>query len=134
MKTNPLKKGTLTESGAGVGTVTPEMVEERAVELAAINARSAKDVRASDREQATRELTGEPDMDPKEALLESVPESERWDPVPGSTGRQARESSSEDTDDDGLSDSARLVEQGVEEAEHDQMLQAAKAARQKDES
>lgn len=130
MKTNLLKEGTLTENGAGIGTVTEEMVEERAVELAAINARSAKDVRESDREQATRELTGEPDMDPKEALLES----EWWGPVPGSTGHQARESSSEDTDDDGLSDSARLVEQGVEEAEHDQMFQAVKAEQKKDKS
>ncbi len=134
MKKSPLKEGTLTENGAGIGTVTEEMVEERAVELAAINGRSAKDVRESDREQAARELTGGPEMDPKEALVEAAPESERWDPVPGSTGHQAPESSSEDTDDDGHSDSARLVEQGVEEAEHDQMLQAAKAEQQKDAS
>jgi hypothetical protein len=31
-------------------------------------------------------LTGVLDMDPNDAILESAPESERWDPVPGSTG------------------------------------------------
>ena len=64
------------------------MVRERAVELAIINGRPAQDVSKSDWEQAKRELTGEPDTDPKEAILESAPESERWDPVPGSTGHK----------------------------------------------
>ena len=86
MKTNPLKQGVLTENSAGIGTVTRKMVRERAVELAVINGRSARDVSKSDWEQARRELTGEPDTDPKEAVLESAPESERWDPVPGSEG------------------------------------------------
>src|SRR5271170_4366088 len=90
MKTNPMKQGALTENSAGIGTVTRKMVRERAVELAVINGRSAQNVSKSDWEQAKRELTGEtnPDLDPKEAALESVPESERWDPVPGSTGHK----------------------------------------------
>jgi hypothetical protein len=61
-----------------------------------------------------------------------VPESERWDPVPGSTGHKARESSDEDEDSEGRSEDERLVEEGVNEAEHDQMLQAAKAAAKED--
>ena len=89
MKTNPLKQGVLTENSAGIGTVTRKMVQERAVELAVINGRSARDVSKSDWDQAKRELTGEPDTDPKEAVLESAPESERWDPVPGSDGQQS---------------------------------------------
>jgi len=52
-------------------------------------------VRQADYEQAKRELTGGPDMDRQEAVLESLPEGKRWDPVPGSTGRQAPESPSE---------------------------------------
>lgn len=134
MKTNPLKEGTMTENGAGIGTVTPEMVRGRAAQLAAINGRSAQDPSQTDLDQAKRELTGETDADPNDALLEAAPESERWDPVHGSTGHKAPESSSEDTDDDGRSDSARLVEEGVEEAEHDQMLQATKAQEQEDAS
>jgi hypothetical protein len=128
MKTNPLKDGALTENSAGIGTVTRQMVEDRAVELAVINGRSARDVSKSDREQAKRELTGAPDADSQEMALESAPESERWDPVPGSAGRKTPAAPSEDEDDEGRSDNERLVEEGVAGAEHDQMLQAARAA------
>ena len=132
MKTNPLKQGELTENSAGIGTVNRKMVRERAMELAVINGRSAKDVSKSDWEQAKRELTGEPDMDPKEAVLESAPESERWDPVPGSAGHKVPVAPSADEDDEGRSDNERLVEEGIEGAEHDQMRQAAKDAASKD--
>jgi hypothetical protein len=126
MKTNPLKEGTLTENSAGLGTVTCEMVRERAVELAAINGRPKHDVSKSDRAQAKRELTGESDADPKEAVLDSAPESERWDPIPGSTGIKVAVAPGEDEDEEGRSDNQRLVEEGVEGAEHDQMRQGAR--------
>ena len=61
-------------------------------------------------------------MDPQEVVLEAAPESDRWNPVPSARGHNAPESSSEDADDDGRSDSTRLVEEGIAEAEHDQML------------
>ena len=67
-------------------------------------------------------------MDRQDAALESIPESERADPVPDSTGRQTPESASEDEDDEGRSETEQLVDQGVEEAERDQRLQAAQAA------
>jgi hypothetical protein len=132
MKTNPLKEGALTENSAGLGTVTRKMVRERAVELAVINGRSAQDVSKSDLEQAKRELTGEPDMDSNEAVLESAPESERWDPVPGSTGHKVPVAASEDEDDEGRSDNERLVDEGIAGAEHDQSRQATKEAEKKD--
>ena len=125
MKTNPLKEGTLTENSAGLGTVTRKMVRQRAAELAVIDGRSAQEVSKTELEQAKRELTGEPDADPKEAVLESAPESERWDPIPGSTGTKASVAPGEDEDEEGRSDQERLVEEGVEDAEHDQMRQAA---------
>jgi hypothetical protein len=133
MKTNPLKEGSLTENSTGIGTVTRKMVRERAIELAVINGRSARDVSKSDWEQAKRELTGEPDTDPKDAVLESLPESERWDPLPGSTGHKAPVAAGEDEDDEGRSDNERLVEEGIAGAEHDQMRQAAREAPRKDE-
>lgn len=108
------------------------MVLKRAQELALINGHSPKHVSESELEQAQRELTGGSDVDPKEAAIESAPESERWDPLPGSTGHKATESSDEDEDDEGRGEEERLVEQGVSEAEHDQMLQAAKTAAKKD--
>ena len=126
MNTNPLKQGALIENSNGIGTVTREMVRARAVELALINGRSAHEASQTDWEQAKRELTGEPEIDPNQQLLESAPESERWDPVHGSTGEKVPAAPGEDEDDEGQSDSARLFEAGVHEAEHDQMLQAAK--------
>ena len=128
MKTNPLKEGALTENSAGIGTVTRTMVRERAVELAVINGRSAQEVSKSDWEQAKRELTGDADPDPNEAVLDSAPESERWDPVPGSTGHKVPVASGDDEDDEGRSDEERLVDEGIAGAEHDQTRQAARAA------
>jgi hypothetical protein len=124
MKTNPLKDGVLTENSTGIGTVTGKMVRERAVELAAINGRSAKEVSRSDWEQAKLELTGKPDTDAKDAVLESAPESERWDPVPGSAGEKTPVTPGEDEDDEGRSDNEKLVDEGIAEAEDDHERQA----------
>lgn len=132
MKTNPLKEGVLTGNSAGIGTVTRAMVRERAVELAVINDRSAQTVSKSDWEQARRELTGEPDTDTNEAVLLSAPESERWDPVHGSTGHKVPAAPSDDEDDEGRSDNERLVDEGHAGAEHDQARQAASAAARQD--
>jgi hypothetical protein len=129
---NPLKEGILTDNSAGIGTVTPKMVRQRAAELAVIDGRPMKDVSKSECEEARRELTGEPDTDPREAALESAPESERWDPVPGSTGHKVSVPPGDDEDDEGRSDNERLVEEGIAEAEHDHMVQAARAAEKKD--
>src|SRR5258706_12486203 len=119
MKTNPLKDGALTENSSGIGTVTRKMVRERAIELAVINGRSAQDVSKSDWQQAKQELTGKPDTDLKEEGLESAPESERWDPVAGSTGNKVPAAPGEDEDDEGRSDNERLVDEGIAEAELD---------------
>jgi hypothetical protein len=132
MNKNPLNKGVLTENAIGIGTVTPGIVEARARELAAIAGRVPPHPSQVDYEQAKRELTGEPDVDVVEAVLESIPESERWNPVPGSTGRHTPESLGEDEASEERSESAQPVEEGVTEAEHDQMLQAARAAQKTD--
>jgi hypothetical protein len=124
MKTNPLKDGVISENSAGIGTVTRDMVRERAAELAVIDGEMSGAATVAHFAQAKRELTGEPDIDPKEALLESAPESERWDPLPGSTGHKVPAAPSEDEDDEGRSDNERLVEEGVGEAGQDQMRQA----------
>jgi len=115
-----------------IGEVSHEMLQKRALELALINGRSEVDVTQSDWAQARRELTGEPETDPNQDLLESAPNSERWDPVSGSTGHEVEAMPYEDDED--RSDTERLVEEGVQEAEHDQMLQAAKAQRNQDAS
>jgi hypothetical protein len=125
MKTNPLKDGELTENSAGIGTVTRGMVHKRAIELAVINGRSPQEVSKSDWEQAKQELSGGTDPDPNQAALDSAPESERWDPVPGSTGHKVETAGSEDEDAEGRSDNERLVDEGIAEAELDQRREAA---------
>ena len=132
MNTNPLTKGVVAKGFTGIGTVTPKMVEKRAVELALINGRTADQVSETDFEQAKRELTGGPEADPNDAALEAAPESERWDPVGGSTGRQVPKSGDESEDDEGRSIGEQLVEEGVNEAEHDQMLKAARVSEKED--
>src|ERR1700757_2852786 len=106
MRRNPLNKGIIMEKAAGIGTVTSEMVEARARELAAINGRPSSEPSQADYQQAKRELTGETEMDPQEESSESIPESEGWDPVPGSTGRQEANSLGKAEDDEGRSDGA----------------------------
>jgi hypothetical protein len=132
MKTAPLKEAALLINSTGVGTVTRKMVRERSVELALINGRSAEQVSKSDWEQAKRELTGGSEEDPNQELLEAASELERWDPLGGSNGNIVPVPSTDGEDDDGTSIGKRLVEEGVQEAGHDQMLQAARAAGTKD--
>src|SRR5713101_9882957 len=133
MRKNPLNKGIITENADGIGTVIPAMVEARARELALINGHGSSVPTEADYQQAKRELTGEEEIDPQEENLESLPESEGWDPVPGSTGRQAAESLGEDEDAEGRSESAQMFEEGINEAEHDQMRRAAGAEQKSDE-
>ena len=132
MDKNPLNKGMITENAVGIGPVTREMVQARARELALVAGRAPPQVLQTDYEQAKRELAGGSEMDPQETMLASIPESKRWDPVPGSTGRQLPEAPSEDEDDEGRSETEQLVAEGAEEAERDQMFQAAQAAEEKE--
>ncbi len=103
------------------------MIAKRAHELALLAGRSEPS--DEDRNQAKRELSGGSDLDRRQEAQESLPESERWNPVPGSRGREDPEPPSEDEDEEGQNESAQLVEEGVQEAEHDQMIQAEESAR-----
>ena len=132
MKTNPVSKGIIAEKAAGIGPVSREMIRARALELAVIAGRPQDHVSPADYDQAQRELTGGSELDAQTQTLESLPESKRWDMVPGSSGHQAPETLNEDEDEEGRSESEQLVAEGVNEAEHDQMLQAARAAAKAD--
>jgi hypothetical protein len=133
MRRNPLNKGIIMENANGIGTVTPAMIEARARELALINGHGSSKPTEADYQQAKRELTGEQGIDPREENVESLPESEGWDPVPGSIGRQAAESLGEDEDAEGRSEAAQMYEEGIDEAEHDQMRRAAEEEQNSDE-
>jgi hypothetical protein len=129
MNKNPINRGIIAENFTGIGAVTRDMVHARTRELAVISGRAAHEASQADYEQAKRELTGESDIDRQDEVLESLPESKRWDPVPGSEGRMDPEPPSEDEDEEGRNESAQLVEEGVQEAEHDLMVQAENEAR-----
>lgn len=72
-----------------------------------------------------------PEMSRHDEELESAPESQRWDLVPGSTGKQAPEVPSEDDDAEGRSETEQLVDDGVEKAAREQARQAGKSNPQK---
>ena len=74
--------------------------------------------------KATWQLTGETKMDAKSSALENAPESERWDPLPGSTGHQASTNASADEDDGGRSANQQLIEKGIAQATANQSRQA----------
>ena len=131
MKKNPVDKGKVIKDGRGLGTVTREMVAERASELAVINGRTAENVLDSDFEQARRELTGTAEEQPGVARprSERVPEQERWDPEGGSQGRQTPTNPVADE----TTSTQELVEEGVDEAEQDLMKRATDASLKRDE-
>jgi hypothetical protein len=122
MKKNPVSKGIISNKLEGVGEVSRAAVEKRARELAKIEGRAVPN--DDDHARARRELSGGSDIDRRQEQIESLPESARWDPVPGSTGREHLELPNEDEDDEERNESAQLVSEGVEEAELDQMVQA----------
>lgn len=132
METNPLNQEEPPRNFPDSGPATRAMLRQRAIELAVINKRAAHEVTNDDWAQGQREPGGEPGADAKQAVLEAAPESERWDPVPGSPGHQAPESPNEGEDDEGRNESAQLVDEGINHAERDQAAQAARAAGQQD--
>ena len=118
MKENRIEEGRFTEQGHGLGTVTREMVRKRARELALISGR--EQVLDTDLEQAQRELTREEHLTPEPTPAENLPEDRRWEPVPESAGKEAPKVPAPDEQ----TFAEKLVEEGVEDAEHDQMTRA----------
>ncbi len=126
MDNNQPAQGLIPETFADLGPVTRGMLRERAIELARGDGRAAHEVAKSDWDLARRELAGKTEMELKESVLENAPESERWDPLPGSPGHQAPETPAEDEDAEGRNESAQMVDEGAEAAAADQTLQAAR--------
>jgi hypothetical protein len=129
MKRNPVEKGRISNHSQPVGTVTYDMVRARAREIAITNGRGPHEVLDSDFDQARRELTTLEDEPVKDQIIESLPESERWDPVPGSTGRSAPTYPINDEQ----SENERLIHEGMEDAEHDQMVKGSIEEARRDE-
>src|SRR5207237_723478 len=88
MRGNRKSKGRFTQHGHGLGTVTEEMVRQRAAELALINGRRPGQVLDSDLDEARRELTGAAGLVPAETAAEQLTEDQR-EAVPASRERPA---------------------------------------------
>jgi hypothetical protein len=129
MPTDEKNKGMIARNFDGIGAVSREMINKRAKELAFLSGRIPPEVTDADYERAERELAGGSELDREDQVLEAMPESQRWDPFPGSQATPGPDVPNEDDEDDeGRNESAQLAEEGVHEAEHDQMLQAEESA------
>ena len=120
MKPNQIDEGRLSDKGHGLGTVTQQMVMQRASEIAVINGRPANQIIQSDVAQARRELAGHTGLELDSSPAEQLAEDRRWDPLPQSDGKEAPAISPSDEQ----TFAQKLVEQGVDDAEHDQMINA----------
>lgn len=109
--------GKIIDHEKGLGTVTPEMVEERARELARMDGRTEPN--GGDREQAHRELVGvtEDGASPEDVGKE-VENVVTWDEAPEDSGSHVPQVLPEDE----ANIAETLVQEGLEEAEHDQRL------------
>ena len=108
--------------------VTEEMVRQRAVELALINGRPPGQVLDSDLREACRELTGEETLVPSPTPAEELTEDQRWEPVPESTGNKAPVTPASDEQ----TFAEKLVQEGLEDAEQDNMIQGTRASQKRD--
>ena len=113
----------ITVHGAGVGAPGPEQVEQRAREIALIDERDPNDFTDADWDQARRELLGETLPPPPEESEQAARMQEEWEITPDDRGHRV---SRPGVDEDEESLGEHLVTDGVEEASHDQMLEARK--------
>jgi hypothetical protein len=112
--------GKISVHGDGVGVPSPEAVERRAREIALIAERDPDEFTDADWDQARRELLGFSGPIAPEETEENAEVVEEWNVVASSTGHRAPRMEEEEN----LGE--QLVADGIEEAAHDQMLEARK--------
>jgi hypothetical protein len=113
----PQPKGKILRGIEGIGTVTPEMLEERAQEIARADGRAeANDL---DRARAREELTGGSE---KPATEEEA--ADDWYTPRGSSGEKASTLRPEDEE----NIPKKLIQEGIDEADHDQRSSSARTS------
>lgn len=114
--------GKISDHFKGLGTVTRDMVVQRAKELALI--KGHEHYTEDDWREAKLELTGVhgEEHGEEEDTLNAIT---RWDEEPGSSGRHVP--NVEPFDEQALSD--YLVEEGAAEAEHERMVEGSRPGR-----
>lgn len=115
--------GKISVHGNGMGAATPELIEKRAREIAMINERKPDEYTDGDWNQARRELLGFDEIAPADDTNEVADSLSERDELPDENGHRAPRNGFED-DEESLG--AHLVGDGLEEAVHDRMVEAAK--------
>jgi hypothetical protein len=119
MKATQTIKGRISGGFNGLGTVTPEMVEQRAREIALINGRAAEEFNEADLDEARAELTGDGALEEQREEEDSaMGVGSLRDVVPGTAGH--KNAPKLPSDEQRMAE--QLVQEGVDEAEHHSML------------
>src|SRR4030095_11048798 len=118
MNDNSHPAGKISVHGNGFGTPSPDEVEKRAREIALIAERDPDEFTDADWNQARRELLGAQDAGAPEETAENADVVEEWNVVASSSGHRAPRVE----DEENLGE--QLVSDGIEEAAHDQTLEA----------
>ena len=113
--------GKIAVHGIGLGAPSPEQVEERAREIALIDERDPNEFTDADWNQARRELLGEILPPPPEESEQAARMQDEWEVTPDDRGHRVNRPG---VDDEEETVGEQLVTDGVEEAIHDQMLEA----------
>ena len=120
MNDNSQPAGKISLHGNGLGAPSPDEVEKRAREIALIAERDPDEFTDADWDQARRELLGAQATNPPEETPENAEVVEEWNVVASSIGHRAPRVE----DEENLGE--QLVSDGLEEAAHDQMVEARK--------
>ena len=114
------RPGKIEVHGNGLGAPSPEEVERRAREIAMIDERNPDEFTDADWKQARRELMGEENNKPPEETSDNADLTEEWTVVASSKGHRMPRPGTDEEETGG----EHLVIDGLEEAAHDQMLEA----------
>ncbi len=112
--------GKINLHGNGLGVPSPELVEKRAREIAMIDERDPDEFTDRDWDQAKNELTGVESSHSPETDDDASDEMSERDEIPGSSGHRTPNNGFEGDENVG----EELVSGGIEEAAHDQMVEA----------
>lgn len=107
--------------GKGMGIPSREDIERRAREIALIDERDPDEFSDADWTQARRELLGDIETTPPEEDDKNIRLEDEWEVTPDDRGHRVPRPGVED---DETTVGGQLVTDGVEEASHDQMLEA----------
>ena len=119
---SPEQKAHILIHDEGAGVPSPDTVVQRAREIAVIAGRAASDYTDEDFRQAKLELQQEPEPDDEEQSEESLPFEPGSGDVLGGREHQAENYGADDESTVG----EELIREGLDEALHDEMLEASK--------